>query len=45
MRMICPSCGWDLTWELIDEYADARGVRWEVYQCPRCGERKQYAVA
>jgi predicted RNA-binding Zn-ribbon protein involved in translation (DUF1610 family) len=42
---ICDSCGWSLEWELVEEYEDECGRRWEVYQCPRCGERKQYAVS
>lgn len=44
MRAVCQSCGWDLDWELIEEFTDSKGRQWEVYQCPRCGDRKQYCV-
>jgi NAD-dependent SIR2 family protein deacetylase len=44
MRAVCESCGWDLAWEFIDEYTDSHGVKWEVYQCLRCGDQKQFAV-
>lgn len=44
MRMHCESCGNSIDWKLVDEYIDGEGVKWEVYECQRCGDRKEYAV-
>ena len=44
MRSICEDCGWTLAWTLIEEFTDDKGRKWEVYQCPRCGNERRYCV-
>jgi uncharacterized Zn finger protein len=44
VNMYCESCGNFQDWKLVDEYTDEHSVKWEVYECQRCGDRKSFAV-
>jgi hypothetical protein len=44
MWIICPACSWYVKYRFVCEFVDEHGRRWEMYECPRCEHRAQYAV-
>lgn len=45
MRRYCEECKIPVKWTFIGSYEDERGRTWEVYECPYCKTRIEYAVS
>ena len=44
MITYCKECRQFVTWAYIGNFTDDHGRIWEVYECPECQHREQYAV-
>ena len=44
MITYCKHCQEVVTWKFLGTFEDGHGRIWEVYECPECGARTQYAV-